>query len=202
MILMITKMTLFWKNVFVGSSLWLSNSHKSIAIHLQRINHMGASWSAVCCPLFVFEVRKEFPSEQLGSCSVAHLLLLQILFISLDLEIKTVFNVGVSRPKLDHPEYMFQRHSRDGSSLWLPGAPFGKFWVIARISIWLSINSSGKIRKHVKDCFSSTGSAFRQQVLWLEVRALDLLRRALGLLEQLSAFGEHLLRWAWGLLNT
>ena len=98
---------------------------------------------------------------------------------------------------------MFQRHSRDGLGLWLPGAPFGNFWlshVIARLSIWLSINSSGKIRKHVKDGFSSTVSPFQnlcrdrfwQQVLWSEVSALDLLGRAPGLLEQLSAFWEHL----------
>ena len=66
-------------------------------MHLHEINNMGASSSAVCCPLFVFKVRKEFPSEQLGSCSLARLLLLQILFISLDLEIKTVFNVRFQR---------------------------------------------------------------------------------------------------------
>ena len=89
------------------------------------------------------------------------------------------------KARLGHPKYMFQRHSRDGLGLWLPGAPFGNFWlshVIARLSIWLSINSSGKIRKHVKDCLSSTISAFQnlcrdrfwQQVLWSEVRALDL----------------------------
>ena len=153
-------------------------------MHLHGINNMGASWSAVCCPLFVFKVRKEFPSEQLGSCSLARLLLLQILFISLDLEIK-LFPMFGFNARLGHPKYMFQRHSRDGLGLWLPGAPFGNFWlqhVIARFSIWLSINSSGKIRKHVKDCFSSTVSAFQnlrrdrfwQQVLWSEVRALDL----------------------------
>ena len=61
------------------------------SMHLHEISNMGASWSAVCCPLFVFKVRKEFPSEQLGSCSLARLLLLQILFVSLDLEIKTVY---------------------------------------------------------------------------------------------------------------
>ena len=47
----------------------------------------------------------------------------------------------------------------------------------------------------MKDCLSSTISAFQnlcrdrfwQQILWSEVRALDLLGRALRLLEQLSA---------------
>ena len=101
------------------------------------------------------------------------LLLLQILFISVDLEIKTLFNVR-----------------------W---GPFWHFLVTARFSIWWSINSSGKIRKHVKDCFSSTVSAFQnlrhdrfwQQVLWSEVRALDLGTRS-RLLEQLPGFWEHL----------
>ena len=37
-------------------------------------------------------MRKEFPSEQLGFCVVARRLLVQILFISLDNEIKPVFN--------------------------------------------------------------------------------------------------------------
>ena len=52
----------------------------------------------------------------------------------------------------------------------------------------------------MKDCLSSTISAFQnlcrdrfwQQILWSEVRALDLLGRALRLLEQLSAFCGHL----------
>ena len=150
-------------------------------MHLHGINNMGASWSAVCCPLFVFKVRKEFPSEQLGSCSLARLLLLQILFISLDLEIKTVFNVrfqGQAGPPQVHVSTPLQGWI---GSLAARG-PFWQFLVIARLSIWLSINSSGKIRKHVKDCFSSTVSAFQnlrrdrfwQQVLWSEVRALDL----------------------------
>ena len=78
---------------------------------------------------------------------------------------------------------------------WASGCP-GPFWqflVFARLSIWLSmlsINSSGKIGKHVKDGFSSRVSAFQslcrdrfwQQVLWSEVRTLDLLGGALGLL--------------------
>ena len=98
------------------------------SMHLHGINNMGASWSAVCCPLFVFKVRKEFPSEQLGSCSLARLLLLQILFISLDLEIRLYSMLGF-KARLGHPKYMFQRHSRDGLGLWLPGAPFGNFWL-------------------------------------------------------------------------
>ena len=64
------------------------------------------------------------------------------------------------KARLGHPKYMFQRHSRDGLGLWLPGAPFWQFLVIARLSIWLSINSSGRIRKHAKDCFSSTVIGF------------------------------------------
>ena len=111
--------------------------------------------------------------------------------------IKVIFNgrfqgqagppqVDVSR----HWRKIEVRHSRDGLGLWLPGAPFWQFLVIARLSIWLSINSSGKIRKHVKNCFQSTVSAFQslcrdrfwQQVLWSEVRTLGLLRAPLGLL--------------------
>ena len=101
------------------------------------------------------------------------------------------------KARLGHPKYMFQRHSRDGLGLWLPGP---LLVIFARLSIGCSINSSCKIRTYVKDCFSSTVSAFQnlcrdrfwQQVLRSEVRALDLLGRALGLLEQLSAFWEHL----------
>ena len=63
---------------------------------------------------------------------------------------------------------------------WVSGCP-GPFWqllVIARLSIWLSIISSGN-----QDCFSSTVSAFQslcrdrfwQQVLWSGVRTLVLL---------------------------
>ena len=63
----------------------------SISIHLHRITNTGPSWSAACCPLFVFKVRKGFPSEQLGFWVVARLLLLQVLFISLDLQIKFIF---------------------------------------------------------------------------------------------------------------
>ena len=58
---------------------------RSISFGFHRINNRGTSWSAVCCPLFVFKVRKEFLSEQLGVCTVARLLLLLILFISLGL---------------------------------------------------------------------------------------------------------------------
>ena len=60
---------------------WLLN-WRSFSIRLHRINNRGASWSAVCCPRFVFKVRKDFPSEQLGFCTLARLLLLQIRFIS------------------------------------------------------------------------------------------------------------------------
>ena len=59
--------------------------------------------SAVCCPLFVFKVRKEFPSEQLGFCIVTWLLLLQILFISLILWSKLYSMVGF-KARLDHPK--------------------------------------------------------------------------------------------------
>ena len=107
-------------------------------MHLHGINNMGASWSAACCPLFVFKVRKEFPAEQLGSCSLAHLLLLQILFISLDVEIKTVFNVrfqGQAGPPQAHVATPLQGWI---GSLAARG-PFWQFLVIARLSIWLSI---------------------------------------------------------------
>ena len=75
--------------------------------------------------------------------------------------------------------------------------PFWQFLAITRLSIGLSINSSGKIRKQVvsqaQSLLSRTcvvigfGSKFCGQkcVLWT-------LGRALGLLEQLSAFWEHL----------
>ena len=97
------------------------------------------------------------------------------------LEIKAVFNVrfqGQAGPPQVHVSTPLQGWI---GSLAARG-PFWQFLVIARLSIWLSINSSGKIRKHVKDCFSSTVSAFQnlrrdrfwQQVLWSEVRALDL----------------------------
>ena len=33
------------------------------------------------------------------------------------------------RARLGHPKYMFQRYSRDWLGLWLPGAPFGNFWL-------------------------------------------------------------------------
>ena len=156
-------------------------------MHLHGINNMGASWSAVCCPLFVFKVRKEFPSEQLGSCSLARLLLLQILFISLDLEIKTVFNVrfqGQAGPPQVHVSTPLQGWI---GSLAARG-PFWQFLAIARLSIWLSINSSGKIRKHVKECFSSTVSAFQnqrrdrfwQQVLWSKCVLLGTSPRPFG----------------------
>ena len=73
--------------------------------------------------------------------------------------------------------------------------PFSQFWVIATLSIWLSIISSGKIRKHVQDFFSSTVSAFQslcldrfwQQVLWSEVRTLGFMGAPLG-----QAFWEPL----------
>ena len=81
------RFTWFWSMSKQWLLIW-----RSISIHLRRINNRFTSWSAVCCPLFVFEVRKEFPSEQLGFCTVAHLLLLQILFIPLDLQIKVILN--------------------------------------------------------------------------------------------------------------
>ena len=68
------------------------------------------------------------------SCSPARLLLLQILFIPLGLEIKTVFNVrfqGQAGP----PQVQFQSRSKDGLGL---RGPFWQFLVIARLSIWLS----------------------------------------------------------------
>ena len=37
----------------------------SISIHLHRINNRGTSWSAVCCSLSVFKVRKDFPQNSL-----------------------------------------------------------------------------------------------------------------------------------------
>ena len=56
-------------------------------------------------------------------------------------------------------------HSWDGLGLWLPAAPCGHFWqflVIATLSIWSDryVILSGRIRKYVKDCLSSTASAF------------------------------------------
>ena len=170
-----------------------------MSIHLHRINNMGTSWSAVCCPLFVFKVQNEFPSEQLGSCSVARFLLLQILFVSLHLEIKTEFNVrfqGQAGPPQVNVSTLLQGWI---GSLAARG-PFWQFLVVARLSSSLSTNSSGKLRKHLKDCFSSTASAFQnlcrgrfwQQVLWSEVSVVDLLGRGFGLLELLSAFWEHL----------
>ena len=67
--------------------------------------------------------------------------------------------------------------------------PFWQFLVIARLTIWLSINSSGKIRKHVKNCFQSTVSASRACVVTGfcskfrgQVRTLGLLPAPLGLL--------------------
>ena len=126
------------------------------SMHLHGINNMGASCSAVCWPLFVFKVRKEFPSEQLGSCSLARLLLLQILFISLDLEIKTVFNVRFQR-QAGPPQVHVSTPLQGWIGSLAAWGPFWQFLVITR----LSINSSGKIRKHVKDCFSSTVSAFQ-----------------------------------------
>ena len=88
-----------------------------------------------------------------------------------------LYSMLVFKARLGHPKYMFQRHSRDGLGLWLgcPG-PLLAIFGYRRLLMWLSINSSGKIRKHVKDCFSSTVSAFQnlrrdrfwQQVLWSE----------------------------------
>ena len=58
-----------------------------------------------------------------------------------------------------------------------------QFLGITIVSIWSSLTSSGETRKHRKDCFSSTASAFQspcrnrlwQQTLWSEERALSLL---------------------------
>ena len=67
---------------------------------------------------------------------------------------------------------------------WISGCP--EFLVIiARLSIWLSINSSGKIRKHPKIVFAFQSlyrDVFWQQGLWSEVRAPGLLGGALRLL--------------------
>ena len=141
------------------------------SMHLHGINDMGASWSAVCCPLFVLKVQKEIPSEQLGSCSLARLLLLQILFISLFLEIKAVFNVrfqGQAGPPQVHVSTPL--HGWIGSLA--ARGPFWQFLLIARLSIWLSIIRLVKSRKHVKDCFSSTVSAFqnlRRDRFWQQI---------------------------------
>ena len=159
---------------------------KSISIHLHRIKNVGSSWSAVCCPLCVLKARREFPSEQLGSCSVARLLLLQILFISLELEIKTVFNVRF-KARLGYPKYMLQRHSRDGLGLWLPGGPFGNFSLSLGYQFgcrWICLVKSGNMWKIVLKhslCFREPVSwQVLAASLWSEVRALDLLGRALG----------------------
>ena len=146
------------------------------SIHLRRINNVVSSWSAVCCPLLVFKVRKEFPSEQLGSCSVVRLLLLQILFISLGLEIRTVFNFrfqGQAGPPQVHVSTPLQGWI---GSLAARG-PFWQFLVIARLSIWSSINSSGKIRKHVK-YFLKHSLCFPEPVSWQVLEASSEVRSA------------------------
>ena len=145
------------------------------SMHLHGINNMGASWSAVCCPLFVFKCGRNFPQNSLVLALLAPSASADSvrLFGSWD---QTVFNVRL--PPQVHVSTPLQGWI---GSLAARG-PSWQFLVIARLSVCLSINSSGKIRKHVKDCFSSTVSAFQNlrpdrfwlQVLWSEVRTLDL----------------------------
>ena len=113
-----------------------------MSIHLHRLSSTGTSWSAICCPLFVFKVRKEFPSEQFGFCSVARLLLLQILFIPLDLEIKNIFN-GRFQGQAGPPPVHVSTPLKGWIGFLAAWGPLWQFLVIARLSIWLYIISSG-----------------------------------------------------------
>ena len=122
---------------------------------------------------------KNFPQNSLV---LALFLLLHILFASMDLQIKNHLHWYVSRPGWATPSTRFNA---------IQGMGWASASVIARLSIWLSIwlskNSSSKIKEHSKDCSSSTVSAFQilpnlycdrfwQQVLWSEVRALGCYR--------------------------
>ena len=70
------------------------------------------------------------------------------------------------------------RHSRDGLGLWLPGSPFWRLLVIA--TIWWSINSSGKIKKHVKEerLFLKHSLCFPEPVAWQVLAASSVFRSA------------------------
>ena len=137
-----------------------------LEIHFHYLHRIKNRWSAVSCPLLGFKVQKEFPSELRTAwfCTVACLLLLRILFISLDLQIEVLFNGRfqgqAGPPQVDvsrhwHWRKSEVRHSKDGLGLRLPGAPFGNFWV----SLGTGIDFA--IEKHVTNCFQSTVSAFQ-----------------------------------------
>jgi hypothetical protein len=80
-----------------------------LEIHFHYLHRIKNRWSAVSCPLLGFKVQKEFPSELRTAwfCTVACLLLLRILFISLDLQIEVLFN-GRFQGQAGPPQVMFQ----------------------------------------------------------------------------------------------
>lgn len=72
------------------------------------------------------------------------------------------------KARLGHPKWCFKTLTQNWiaplqgwSGSQAARGPFRQFLGIARLSIWLSINSSGKIKKHVKNCFQRTVSAFQ-----------------------------------------
>ena len=114
--------------------------------------------------LFVFKVRK--PQSSLVFCTLVHLLLLQIIHLFGSLH-QSYLN-KVSRPGWTTPSRCFKTW-RKNWSVQLQGwigflaarGPFWQFLVVATVSIWWSMISSGKIR----ECLCR--DRFWQQVLWL-----------------------------------
>ena len=75
---------------------------RSMSIHPHGTNNRNFSWSAVCWTLFFLpKCERNFPSEQL---TVARLLLLQILLISLDLFGSKLYSMVGFKARLDHPK--------------------------------------------------------------------------------------------------
>ena len=99
------------------------------------------------------------------------------------------------KARLDHANYIdvsrldARLQCATPGMVWVSGCPgpllaiLGYPYAIARLSLGLSLISSGKIRKTCESCFSSTVSAFQrlcrsrfwQQLLWSELCTLGLL---------------------------
>ena len=76
----------------------------SISIHLHRIKNRGTAWSAVCCPLFVFKVRKEFPQNILVFGLLRAFCFFRFCSSLLIFKIKVIFTMVSFKARLDHPK--------------------------------------------------------------------------------------------------
>ena len=76
----------------------------STSIHLHGIKNRGTSWSAVCCPLFVFKVRKEFPQNILVFGLLRAVCFFRFCSSLLILKIKVIFTLVSFKARLDHPK--------------------------------------------------------------------------------------------------